>query len=312
VRAAEEAAGREGARVDRAERAVRASMDALGALRAAMEASGRRIGAFASAAVLRRALRRAAAHLVAPGEAREAKPDGDDWRARAQQFAQSHPARPRRYDQLARDETALPQRAPAQLQFWSPAAVYAVHLFTCSACRDAERAGGVNGACEVHVVTTMLSGLHPVAGGIEPRPPPREPGEPPRPRRGDVPAADAALYAADWARQVALGTARMLTRAEVADPEACAQVAGMHIAHKHARALPPHLAAMGTGGAPLDVATLVAHAAAVGRLEGRGFPGGGGRRHHRGRGGARGTACGARRGGAPGARPLQAPTGGPP
>ena len=269
VRAAELAAGRDEARADRAVRAAHAAMQALEALKAALAASGRRIGTYATTATLRRALRRAAAHLVAPGPPRAQLHDGDDWRAGTARFAGSHPPRPRLYDTLADDEAKLPHRLAGQLPFWSPAAAYGLHLLTCGTCRQAE-ATRAPADCQIHVVVTMLEGLRPVPGGQAPRPPTRPAGEPRRPRPSAHSPEEAAILKADWSRQLSLGTARLLSPHEREDPMTCAEVAGMHIAYKHTRTLPPHLAAMGTT-APIDAAELARHAAQVGRDEARAY-----------------------------------------
>lgn len=240
MREAERAAGRDDARADRAERAVRAAAD-IGALMLSVARKG--TDAWGTPAQLTRLLARTTASLVDPDETRGADaPHGDDWRAIVEEFKGSHPPRPRLFAEYADAESGRPTRP--LLPHASPPLGYAIHLLNCARCRAAE-ASRTPVACPVHVWCAMMEGLRPVPGPDGP-PSRRPPGPPALPSHGPVTSADAEALRVELAAEVELGTLRRLTAAEGADPDVCAQVCGMHVVSKNERTLPATLAGMGS------------------------------------------------------------------
>lgn len=253
--------------MERAVRAVRAAMDVEGALRAHAEAMGRGTPEHETGGELRRAWARAVAALVVSGEEKDPPRHGDDWRGIVGEFAEVHPASPKTYMAYVAAEAELPRRP--RLAFFSPSGFYLAHLVACERCRGAEREGGVWAACPIHRLASLYSGARPIPReGMAP--PSRPAGPPVLPRRLPVRPLDAAALRAELDVELALGTVRLLTATQAADPALCSEVAGMHIAWTTEREVPAHLAGMGTD-CVMDVPAVAAAAQLRGRAEASAF-----------------------------------------
>jgi len=213
------------------------------ALRSAVEharelASGGNCGA--SWAEMRRLVASLTSRLSHAGGSGVYQPHGDDAAQCALPFAGSPHVRPRRgTDYATADETV----AEGRLSCMNPQGAYVAHLRICTACRDAEAAGGFaeDAACpfRIHTICALLEGVWVEwRDGAEPPPQaapatwPRSRSEGARYRMDAADAAeakDAAFLAESFDNLERLGVVRRLTDVEAADPSLCAMIATVRV-----------------------------------------------------------------------------------